>query len=73
MAKSSHELGELKEKAIRLIALHIGDVTAAMYRELYRKRNVDFMLNSVTNLMVELLGREKAERELVRVALTHKE
>ena len=56
---------KLRNQAVWLIESHYGSETAGMYREFYKDKDDKTVIESVTELLVELLGRVKAD-ELIK-------
>lgn len=67
MKETATNDSRVKEKALDLIALHIGDVTAQMYVTFYKKKSDEFILHSLKDLMSSLLGKEKAAKEIKKI------
>jgi hypothetical protein len=67
MKETATNDSRVKEKALDLIALHIGDITAQMYANFYRKKSDAFVMNSLEDLMASLLGKSKAMQEIKKI------
>jgi hypothetical protein len=54
----------LKKEATELLLKYFGHITAEAYTDLYQDRSKDFILLSLSDLLTEYLGEEKAQEEL---------
>lgn len=52
------------EKACEIISSNLGKMTADYYREFYRNKSPDIILNSLGELLVELVGPKSAEKQV---------
>ena len=55
---------ELQNKAVKLIETHFGSASAKMYENFYQDKDDKTILESVTELLSELVGTAKAEEQL---------
>ena len=53
----------LKDKAVKLIAENLGDITAKSYANFYMDKNDEVVKSSVVELLTEVIGEKKAKEK----------
>lgn len=54
-----------KDYAVMLIAKYYGDTTAEMYKSYYAKKDDARVKDSVSELLTEMLGTKRTEKEML--------
>lgn len=55
---------DLKERATKLIAENLGDVAAKAYKNFYADKPDDLILQSIEELLTEVLGESKSKEKM---------
>lgn len=62
---------EIRSQAVSLIEMHLGSMTAKMYKDFYGKKSSNDVIVSVKELLSEVIGPEKAEKEIGEAITTN--
>ena len=54
-------------KACEIISSNLGEMTAGYYREFYKNKSPDVILNSLEELLLELVGSKNAQKQIGEV------
>ncbi len=60
---------QIKDRSLSLIEIHLGSTTAQMYRDFYKEKPADVVLSSAKELLIEVIGELKAEKEIKETIL----
>ena len=55
------------EKACNIISSNLGDMTAGYYREFYKNKSPDLILDSLNELLLDLVGPENTKKQIEEI------